>query len=812
MTILQHSIAQAAAAGGYQIARSLRFNRPDSAYLNRTPASAGSRTTWTLNKWIKRSNVADLQVLFSAGTTGSDMNCYISSTSTLVWFNRITSMQGYKETTQVFRDVSGYYNFHFVWDTTNATAADRMRIYVNGVRITAFGTTTNPASSELSFWNSNVSNHIGSDVSPPIATQSVYLADTKFIDGQALEPTSFGEFDTNTGVWNPKTYAGTYGTNGFWLKLDDNSNNTAATLGKDSSGNSNNWTPNNFSVTAGVGNDSLVDTPTNYGTDTGVGGEVRGNYCTLNPLDKGGDVNAVLNGNLDATWTSNNGHSIRSTLAVSSGKWYWEFTNVNNLSCGIIKSELKIVPASGSLWPGSDGFGANGSFAYRPDNGNKTTNSTGTSYGATFTTTDVIGCALDMDNGKIYWSKNGTWQASGDPAAGTNAAYTGISGTFSPAWGYIGAGNNTLTANFGQRPFAYTAPSGFKALCTQNLPTPAIGATSSTLASKNMNVVTWTGTGATNSITGVGFQPDFVWIKRRDATGNNRLYNLISGVTKNMLSDLTDAEQTEATGLTAFGSDGFTLGSQAGHNASGGTYVAWNWKGTNTTVSNTSGTITSTVSANPTAGISVVNWTSNAVGAIETMGHGLGVTPAFVIIKNRDYVDWWLVYHKSFTNTVRHYLQLNTTGAVTTAGADYWGHTSTLLGVRQSAMAPTSGQKCIAYCFAEVAGFSKFSTYTGNGSADGPFVYCGFRPKYVMVKRDGVDNWFVHDTARNTYNVIDLRLYPNTSGVEASGVNALDILSNGFKIRTSDTSWNTSGSTVYFAAFAEAPFNYSRAR
>jgi hypothetical protein len=766
--MLQSAIAQSAAAGGYQIARSLRFNRPDSAYLNRTPASAGSRTTWTLNKWIKRSNVVDLQVLFSAGTTGSDMNCYISSTSTLVWFNRITSMQGYKETTQVFRDVSGYYNFHFVWDTTNATAADRMRIYVNGVRITAFGTTTNPASSELSFWNSNVSNHIGSDVSPPNATQSVYLADTKFIDGQALEPTSFGEFDTNTGVWNPKTYSGTYGTNGFWLKFDDNSNNTAATLGKDSSGNSNNWTPNNFSVTAGVGNDSLVDTPTNYGTDTGVGGTVRGNYCTWNPLDKNSNT-TLANGNLDASYLAGAWAATRSTFGLSSGKWYWEVTPTTlttSITIGIGKSDsaLSFVGASATSW------------GYYNATGVIYNNSSATAYGASYAVNNVIGVALDLDNGTLTFYKNGTSQGT---------AVTGL--TSGPYFPMVGHENAASSANFGQRPFAYTAPSGFKALCTQNLPTPAIGATSSTLANKNMNVVTWTGTGATNSITGVGFQPDFVWIKRRDATGNNRLYNLISGVTKNMLSDLTDAEQTEATGLTAFGSDGFTLGSQAGHNASGGTYVAWNWK------------------ENATAGIDVTIATANS-SAVLTYSHSLGVSPSFIISKSRSAASTpWIVYHKDLG--VNKYFLLNTTDAATTLSGLFTLSSSQIVINSQTANATY-----VAYAFAEVAGFSKFSTYTGNGSADGPFVYCGFRPKYVMVKRDGVDNWFVHDTARNTYNVIDLRLYPNTSGAEASGVNALDILSNGFKIRTSDTSWNTSGGTFIFAAFAEAPFNYSRAR
>ena len=828
MTILQSAIAQAAAGGGYQIARSLRFNSADSAYLNRTPASNGNRRTWTFSAWVKRSSLGALQALLSAPySTNSDAIRFEAADTLIIFSNDGTNAN--LTTTQVFRDVSSWYHIVVAVDTPQATSTNRIKLYVNGTQVTVFGTATYPTQNYDFNINANVAQNIGRNSLTASQYLGGYMTEINFIDGQALTPSSFGETSATTGVWNPIDYTGTYGTNGFYLNFSDNSNTTAATLGADTSGNGNNWTPNNFSVTAGAGNDSLVDTPTNYGTDTGIGGEVRGNYCTLNPLDKGSDVNTVVNGNLNATWINANGHSIRSTMSVSSGKWYWEFTNVNNLSCGVIQQQLKIVPASGALWPGSDGFGVGGSFAYRSDTGQKVTNSVSSTYGASYTTTDVIGCALDMDNGKIWWSKNGTWQASGDPAAGTNEAYSGLSGNFSPAWGYINPGNDTLTANFGQRAFSYTAPSGFKALCTQNLPTPAIGATSSTLASKNFNAVAWSGTdGSDRTITGVGFQPDLVWAKSRSDAYSHTLFDAVRGAgsNKELMSDSTGTEGS--TGSTAtngfvsgFTSDGFSTDNGSANtslyfNAAGKTYVAWNWKGGNGTVSNTSGSITSTVSANATAGISIVGYTGT--GANATVGHGLGVAPKMVILKSRSAVKDWVVGNNNYTSWA--YIQkLNDTIAQTSV-TDIFNSTaptSSVFSLGGNLTSNTSGATYIAYCFAEVAGFSKFGKYTGNGSTDGPFVYCGFRPRYVMVKRlNTVSNWQTFDGVRDPYNVVDIRLQPNTTNADASGgtsaLDFADFLSNGFKLRGTDTDWNASGSDYIFMAFAEAPFNYARAR
>ena len=822
MTILQHAIAQAAAASGsYQIARSLRFNSADSAYLSRTPGSAGNRQKFTYSTWVKITSLASaIQRILGVGVTnyfGVDFGYSAGEFNINVDVGPdVSRSQNY--TTATFRDPSAWYHIVIAVDTTQATAANRLKIYVNNVLYSYSSTATIPQNVSTDV-NNTAAHNIGRRVDSTDRYTNTYMADIRLIDGQQLDPTSFGEFDANTGVWSPKTYSGTYGTNGFWLKLDDNSNTTAATLGKDSSGNSNNWTPNNFSVTAGVGNDSLVDSPTNYGTDTGAGGEVRGNYATLNPLDKGGDV-TLVNGNLDASWSGASGHSVRSTLSITSGKWYWEVVSGGNTSVGIIKSELKIVPSSGSLWVGADGFGVGGSYAYAQD-GRVVTNSTYSAYGASLASGDVLGIAFDADNGKIYFSKNGTWQNSGNPATSTNPAFTGIAlNTWSPAIGYWGGSTGTTnTFNFGQRAFAYTAPSGFKALCTQNLPTPAIGATSSTLASKNMNVVTYTGNGATNSITGVGFQPDLVWIKSRSsATQTHILVDAVRGANKLMYSPLTDAEFTATNVLNSFDVDGFTAAYNSSYtaartNENAATYVGWAFKGANTTVSNTSGSITSTVSANPTAGISLVSYTgNNTAGA--TVGHGLGVAPKMIIAKSRG-VENWGVYHASLGSTTG--LLLNSTGA--SIAAAWWNSaaptSSTFSLSSGSGITNTNAQAYIAYCFAEVAGFSKFGSYTGNGSADGSFVYTGFRPRWVLIKQTSGagGSWELFDTARNAYNEANLLLEPNSSGAEATAAGyVLDFLSNGFKLRGTGSGVNGSGATYVFAAFAEAPFQYSRAR
>ena len=375
--------------------------------------------------------------------------------------------------------------------------------------------------------------------------------------------------------------------------------------------------------------------------------------------------------------------------------------------------------------------------------------------------------------------------------------------------------NGSATAdifNFGQRPFSYTPPTGFKALHTGNLAAPVIA-----LPAQNMAATLYTGNGTTqsivNTVNSVSFQPDFVWVKGRSTTARNRLFNVLSGVQKELYSDLTNAEATDVNGIQSFNANGFTLGSNDA-NTSGTTYVGWQWKGGGTAVTNTAGSITSSVSANTTAGFSVVTYTGNEVAGA-TVGHGLGVAPSMIIVKRRDgtAVDW-AVYHASIGAT--KYLTLNTNAAEGTSSG-YWNDTaptSSVFSLYNSGATNANPRLFVAYCFAPVAGYSAFGSYTGNASTDGPFVYLGFRPRFIMIKRssNGTNNWEVRDTARDTYNTADDRLFPNTSDAEDANNEGVDFLSNGFKIRNSGSGCNASGVTYIYACFAENPLKYANAR
>jgi len=802
--------SKTASSSGYQISRSLRFNSADSAYLNRTPAGAGNRRKWTFSAWVKRSSTGD-QKIFTGGTgTGSTdyLQLYFGVNDKLRVSTYVSDLFS---TDSLYRDYSAWY--HIVWniDTDNATATNRMQAYVNNTLVATANVTGDLGVNQTQ--EHDIGRFYGGS-----GYFNGYMTEINFIDGQALTPSSFGQTDAQTGVWGPKAYSGSYGTNGFYLNFSDNSNTTAATLGKDYSGNGNNWTPNNFSVTAGAGNDSLVDSPTSYGGDTGVGGEVRGNYATLNPLFvPTGGVNffALSNGNLDITGTSatNSGDSI-GTISTTTGKYYFEIniTSIDATGYGIVGASDINQLASATVF-NFLGYLSN-SYGYR-SNGNKFNSNTSTSYGSSYTTGDVIGVAIDCDNGAIYFSKNNTWQASGVPTSGasrTGAAFTWTGGSQNMvAQMAVYKSGTTLSDNFGQRPFAYTAPSGFKALNTQNLPTPTIGATTATQAGKYFNAVTYTGTGSSLGVTGVGFQPDWVWIKGRSGATDHGHYDAVRGVQKQLESNNTGAETTETTGITAFGSDGFTTGALAQLNTSSATYVAWNWKANGAGSSNTSGSITSTVSASTASGFSVVTYTGTGVAG--TIGHGLGVAPSMIIVKSRSATGTWPVYFSTLGNGSN--LVFNTTAAAVSS-ATIWNSTSptsSVFSVGLNTDSNTVTVTYVAYCFAPIAGYSAFGSYTGNGSVDGPFVYTGFRPKYIFRKwSDGANQWVIFDTSRDTYNVATSSLYANLAVAEEYADNQMDILSNGFKLRYLQNSVNGLNGTYIYMAFAENPFKYANAK
>jgi len=323
--------------------------------------------------------------------------------------------------------------------------------------------------------------------------------------------------------------------------------------------------------------------------------------------------------------------------------------------------------------------------------------------------------------------------------------------------------------------------------------------------SNYFNTKLYTGTGATQSITGVGFQPDFLWLKDRSSGGTHVLVDVIRGSTKWLASDQTSGEVTRADQVTSFDSDGFSLGADSGNfiNVNGNNNVAWNWLAGGTGVSNTDGSITSTVSANTTSGFSIVKYTGNSTAGT-TVGHGLSSAPAWVVVKSTGGVTDWYAYHKTLGNSTVVYLNLNNTPDASTN----WNNTSptsSFFTIGGGGAVNASGVTYVAYCFAEKKGFSKFGSYTGNGSTDGTFVYTGFKPAFVLIKcSSAIGDWQLIDSTRSTFNVCNLRLQPNLSDGEA-GSDTIDICSNGFKQRNTFGNFNTSGATYIYMAFAENP-------
>jgi hypothetical protein len=580
-------------------------------------------------------------------------------------------------------------------------------------------------------------------------------------------------------------------------------------------------------------------TPVGIATWRAVPDTTANNFATLNPLQKA--VNAqdpgdFTDGNLTVTYdTSTNHGTTTSNVGIgTTGKWYVE-ARINSMTIsGGFGFNVGVTGMGKTHTSGAVGFGEVG-VAYQHTGVKRVLtavvgSSTTSLYGSSYTSGDIIG--IGVSNGDLTFYKNGTSQG---------IAYTGITTFISNGQTddlFFGCGDltsgagGTISWNFGQNPtfsgnttagtftdsngkglFKYEPPSGFLALCEDNLPTPAI---------KNpgeyFKTVLWTGDGNNGrSITGVGFQPDFVWTKGRgSATYNNHLlYDSVRGTTKILQSNQTADEVTATTGLSSFDYDGFTIGTFEDGNTNANTYVAWCWRaGAGTTSINTDGSIDSVVSVNQTAGFSIVSYTGTSSAG--TVGHELGKIPAFIIVKKRsDSVESnWTVYHKSLGNTKRLFLNLTNAESTNSATWNDTTPTSSLFSLGGSTYINDSGETHIAYCWAEIEGFSKFGSYVANNSTDGPFVYCGFKPAWVLVKNTTTTgtNWELIDNVRSSSNGNNAYLIPNDTGQEYS-TEAMDFLSNGFKLRTTSSGWNSSsGNTYIFAAFAESPFSYSNSK
>jgi hypothetical protein len=1110
-----------ASGDDYEITDSLRFRSSASAYLNRTPATAGNRKTWTWSGWVKRGTLGATQELFQQRDdfNGSQQfGIQLKSDDTIRVIDQSGTTQGLYDTVAVYRDPSAWYHILVSCDTTNATAGDRVKLFVNSERVTAF---TAPDDWPLNYdtsVNNTVRVLIGCQRPNSSATLNNffdgYLTEVNLIDGQALAPTDFGEYDAN-GTWKAKEYTGTYGTNGFylpmkpttqadgfntvlytgtgatqsidgvgfspdfvWTKLRNTSmshrlfdtvrgagkelysditnaevtdptslqsfdsdgftlgtdnptngsgnsvvawcwdagdndpvlnevgtsdstvkanpdkgfsivsyegtgaaatvghglssapdimlvkertstsgwfvytsitgagqylslhstaaasssttawNNTAPTssvfsllnsgatnqsgqgyinycfhsvagyskidsytgtgtagnsvtglgfrpawliikrtngttnwqifdsvrdpqtppllraddssaeftglrvsfdsdgftledtdsgrnasggtylymafadtadarFNFDASGNKNNWLPNNINSNgeSETTYDLMKDTPS-------LVDENAGNFATLNPIAST-VVSSISEANLKVSGSSN---SIHGTIAVTSGKYYFEFTKNSN-------GDNQLGIAYGWNQAGTQSFrrtwrDGNGSPSWLTDGG-----TAGSGAAQSLSAGDILGVALDMDNNAIYFAKNNTWMNSGDPTSGaskTGAIWTDLS---NQAW-HIFAGSNAngcyVSLNCGQRPFAYTPPTGFLKLNTFNLPDSTIEK-----GSDYFNTVLYTGDDVNPRTIDTELTPDFVWIKTRSDAQNHALYDVLRGDDIALRSNTSAAESQYGTVEVALVDSGFTTDVPSGTNSLNflnRTYAAWNWKANGSGVSNTDGAITSTVSANTTAGFSIVSYTGNSTSGA-TVGHGLGITPEMVFVKQRSGgTQDWAVYHQAVPATKGLYLNL--TNAATTSSS-FWNNTAPTSSVITlgSGNITNGTNDYIAYCFHSVEGYSAFGSYTGNGSTDGPFNYTGFRPAFVIIKIiTAAENWVIYDNARSEYNLSQLGLYPNLSNAEATiSTNGIDMLSNGFKLR--GTGSRTNGAHTYiYMAFAENPFKNANAR
>ena len=583
----------------------------------------------------------------------------------------------------------------------------------------------------------------------------------------------------------------------------------------------------------------------------------NGTFATLNPYQIGTRA-SLGDGNLTYNGTTIDVNGCGTTLGITSGKWYWEIyvTKVGGyyLYTGINSG----YEGGGEYYQGYSYLNglSGGSIRYR-DNGTVSDNtssddpdrwgtvsasSTGVS---TIDNGDILQVALDYDNKKLWFGKNGTFYNSGNPATGTNAQATWDGVEFDgyrPIYPLPDVyGTSKLTFNFGQSSsfagkkstgsanaadsnsrgdFYYTPPSGYLALCTANFPMstdvdPA--ETDDDISTKNFGVLTYTGTGTSQSITGLGFQPDLVWIKQRNGSGHNKLIDSSRGVQKEL--EITDteggtqpAESTNTDAITAFGTDGFTAGGDAEYNGNTNTYVAWCWRANGgTTSTNTQGTHTCTIQANAAAGFSIMTLANYTSSTGVTIGHGLGKRPAFYIHKSRSSTGNWHAYHRSLGATKALFLNGYSAGA---SGVGYFANTeptSTVLSLGNTFAGTSDG---VVYAWAEVDGYSKFGSYNGNNRDNyGPFVFTGFRPRKLVIK--GIEEaygWYVFDSERSPNNLVDdnISWFPGGSETsEPDGARKVLFMSNGFRVMADAASINGQDDTYAFMCWGDVPFKYN---
>ena len=812
--------------------QSVRLEPEASPKLYYTPGqNATDGTKFTIAFWFK----------WATPDTGSSYYNLIyaePSASTMFSFyqgkfyygvNGTGGAQRYLHTAQVFRDSAAWYHVTVQYDRDNATEANKMKIFVNGLDVDDNGGYStdqrgNIGGSDDPAWMKN-GQLCGIGYRPSNNSQYFdgYLCDFHSIDGDVKAPTEFGEF--KNGVFLPKLYSGSYGNNGFRLEFKNstiNATGSSSTLGADTSGNTIHWS------TAGyVASDcNLPDSPEN-------------NFCTWNEQT---NINAATlkRGNLN--WSRNSGDQghVAGTHAVTSGSWYFEFRNATANRFGV---GLGDVNANNYATTNDLGY-YDTQWAFLTNAKRIHANGGEVSYGVAVGEDEIGMCAYNLDTNDVWFGRQGTWfntDGSSDSATvlaeiiagtNTNAAFTNVSGRIAPFFcrqtsnggaqvnfgldstfaGQVTAQNNT-DAN-GEGDFYYTPPSGYLALCSRNLPEPAIGPNSATAASAHFNTIIYTGDGNDDrEITGVGFQPDWVWIKSRSRSDvNHILTDSARGGDLPINSDGNYSESTQTNKVESFASDGFVFG-QSVHssvNANTSTYVAWNWKGNAGTESSSaaesSNNPATSVQTNATAGFSIIKYTGT--GGAGTIAHGLGVTPNAIFIKNRDQADSWGVYYGDATD----YMSFDTSN--TTADDNtFWNDTaptSSVFTVGTAHNVNADGEKYIAYVFAAIEGYSMMDTYEAAAEANGKMIYTGFRPQFAMMKNlDSAGSWIMFDRKRNGYNIDNHHVMGDTTAAESDDTD-IDFHSCGIKCRRSSTSFN-SAHTFFIMAFAETPFKYANA-
>ena len=754
------------------IANSVIFNSADSAdrlmATIGTSSTANARRKMTLSFWYKwTGSGTNYQTLWTVGGDGQTpyIAAYINNNGSrpkgsITFFDYTGSGSSYNsmiETKGGFTDTSKWYHVLFAMDTTQSTDSDRLKIYVDG---NLQETDTN------NYYSQDFDTGFGTNVAYAYGTNRTvssggywfdgYLAEINHVDGTALTPSTFGLTDTSTGRWIPKTLTGiTYGDNGHRLKFQDSS-----ALGDDTSGNG-----NDFTATDLASANQTTDSPTQ-------------NHCIMDSNITAGSP-TLAEGNTKITGPSSDYGKSVGTLAFNASTstgYYWEVTFTNsNTEIGIMNNQ-KRPTASNSSDVGATilqarGGGGGNTWWFNQDDVELA------DTGVTHSSSHRIQVAVK--NGNIWFGYNNTWFLSGNPSTGANPAFTGLEsrGLQRPYFAVYDAISMTIHIN--DDDWSYTPPTGFVSLNQDNLQTTDKG------------------------ISGL------VWTKNRDATDNHQLYDSSRGKQKTLHPNTNDQESTTTDGLQKFLIGGQQIEDDVSINTASESFVTWNWVGNSgSTSSNTTGSVTSTVQANTTAGFSIVRWTGG--GSAATVGHGLSQTPEWIFYKRTNATgDGWVTYHKDQNaSPASGSLVLNGTNAF---GADstLWNNTaptSSVISIGTYGM--QSSEERTAWVWHSVDGFSKFGKYEGNNSADGTFVYLGFKPAWVMIK--SIDSgsssypWCIYDNKRSPINPVSLFLSANDTVVDNT-LDRIDFLSNGFKLRQS-YSYSNAGETYIYVAFAEHPF------